>query len=322
MKKKLLAIMSMFLILSTVSACVPKQLNVLVSNYPLEFLVKRIAGDTVNVKNISEGGSIQTSTMIKDYEDILKESDVMFYINELDPYFEMYTQDFNDYKIKMVDLSERSSLYPFKRYTTVFSSDKTALIEEDYYEDEIFENIDTYEQDPVLWMDPIAMTSMARTMKDYFAKERPDDAKFYEENFEKLEVELTRLQADFQSLRDENYGISFVSMTPSFGNWQRSFNVSVYPISISKYGVLPSDEQLEHIRNRIAMDDVKYIAYEENMPKEYVELFNQLKTEMELTQINLSNLFKLTDEDKKDKYDYIDKMYQNLETLEAMSKEQ
>ncbi|CAM3566988.1 metal ABC transporter solute-binding protein, Zn/Mn family [Erysipelothrix urinaevulpis] len=322
MKKKLLSIMTLFVLLGSLSACVPKPLNIVVSNYPLEFLFERIAGDTVNVTNISEGGIVQTSQISKDYEKIFKEANVMFYINELDPYFPLYLKDFDESKIKKIDLSERSSLYPFKRFTTVVSGDQEALIESEYYDGEEFKSVDKYEQDPILWMDPIAMTSMARTIKDYLVKERPDHAKLYKSNFEALEVELTRLQADFQKLRDEDYGIAFATMTPSFGNWQRSFNVGVYPITLSKYGVLPSDEQLEIIRNRIMMDDVKYIAYEDNLPDDYIKLFNQLKTELELKQINLSNLFKLTEEDKKDKYDYIDKMYQNLETLEAMTKEQ
>lgn len=322
MKKKIAAILSVLMLSMSLTACVPKKLNVMVTNYPVEFLVKRIAGDSVNVDNIAQGSTPQLATIRPSYDDLFEEADVLFYINELQPYFEMYSDELNDSKIELVDLAERSALYPFQRYTTIYSSDKEALIEEDYYDSQAFDITDTYDNDPMLWMDSIAMTSMARSIKDWLIEARSDDEKFFQKNFEDLEVELTQLQTNYQNIRDSETHLSFVSMTPSFGNWQRSFNLNVYPVSISKYGVLPSKEQLDVIRDRISKDGVLYIAKEENLPADYAKLYNQLKTELELEEIELSNIFTLSEKDKDDGYDYIDKMYQNLETLEAITKEQ
>lgn len=322
MRKKILTITSIFILLGSLSACVPKKLNVLVSNYPVEFLVQRIAGDLVNVNNISTGDTPQRAQIREDYEVLLDEGDVFFHINELEPYLGIYGADFKDNKVQTVNLADRSFLYPFQRYTTVYSADKTAVIEEKYYSESVFDSIDTYENDPILWMDPIAMTSMARTIKDYLSDVRSDDARFFQNNFDDLEVELTLLQTDYQNLRDQNYQLSFATMTPSFGNWQKSFNISVYPVTLSKYGALPTNEQYEIIRNRLELDGVQFIVMEENLPEDYVTLLNQLKTELNLEVITLTNLFKLKDSDLADKFDYIDVMYRNLETLEAMTKEQ
>ena len=305
-------------LLLSLTACANKQLNVIVTNYPVEFLVNRIAGDRVHVTNISEGTIPQRATIKEDYEAILKEAEMFFYISELQPYFDMYNDDIKESKLEFYDLAELSSLYPFKRFTTVYSGGKSALIEEPYYESEAFQYVDTYEFDPILWMDPVAMTSMASTIKDKLSEKLPDDAALFNENFESLEVELTKLQGDFQKLRDADLGVSFVSMTPSFGNWQKSFNIGVYPVTLSKYGVMPNEAMLNEVRERVMRDDVRYIVYEEGMTDDYVKLHNQLKTELNLEVITLSNLFRLTDADKTHKYDYIDKMYQNLETLEAI----
>lgn len=322
MRKKILTIVSVLFLLGSLTACVPDKLNVLVSNYPVQFLVEKIAGDTVNVDNLSQGNLPQRAEIADNYEELLKEGDIFFHINELEPYLSIYSEEFKESKIVSLDLAERSALYPFQRYTTVFSSDKTAQIEEKYYDEEIFTPVDTYENDPMLWMDPIAMTSMARTIKDWLVEARSDDEALFQNNFEALEIELTKLQSDYQELRNQNLELSFASMTPSFGNWQKSFNITIFPVTLSKYGALPTEEQVEIVRNRLALDNVQFIAMEENLPDDYKKLLNQLKTELDLEVIELSNLFTLSEEDKKDNYNYTDVMYRNLQTLETMSNEQ
>lgn len=317
--KRLGKILISFVLLLTLTACQPKKLKILTSNYPVTFLVERIAGDRVEVNNLSEGSLAQRATMREDYEELLESADILFYIRELEPYFDLYNEDFkNEKSLNLVDLSELSSLYPFQRYTKVYTSGKYVLVEEDYYDSPLFDAVDQYEQDPFLWMDPVAMTSMARTIKDILTEEMPDDEAFFTQNFEELEVELTELQADFQKIREADQVLNIAVMTPSFGNWQKSFHIGIYPVVMSKYGVLPDEEILEVIRESLVRDDVQYIAREENMPKDYEKLFNQLKKELNLQEIKLSNLFSLSQEDQENGYDYIDKMYQNLEALEAI----
>lgn len=304
------------------SGCVPEKLNIVVTNYPTQFLVEKLAGDTVNVTRLDTGTVAQRAQINSNYEEILEQGDVIFFISELQPYFELYLDDFKEVDIEMVDLALGSSLYDFKRYTSVVLNNQIHTVEDEYYDTDLVTSVDTYDKDPMLWMDSIAMTSMARTILNWLVENFPDEATTFNRNFSDLEVELTRLYAQFQSLRSSDLGISFVSITPSFGNWQKSYNVSVYPVVMSKYGVLPSEELLNAIRERIIADGVRYIAFEENMPTEYLLLFNQLKTELDLIQINLSNLFYLDESDVDENTDYISKMYQNLETLEAIASEE
>lgn len=312
--KIILSIMTLTLL----TGCIQGSLNVVVTNYPLEFLVKRIAGDRVNVVRLDEGAVAQRAQINSDYETILEQANVIFYISEAQPYFELYETELREAKAEMVDLSQYSKLYDFKRYQNIVVSGQVTSFESAYYDSALLDNVDMYSSDPILWIDPIAMTSMGRSVLDYLVTKYPDQATYFKDNFETLEIELVRLYADYQKLRDVDAQISFVTITPTFGNWQKSYGINIYPIALSKYGVLPDEALLNVYRNRIDEDGVEYIAYESNLPDDYVRLYNQIKTELDLTQINLHNLYTLSSEDIDNNEDYISLMYRNLETLMAL----
>ena len=216
-----------------------------------------------------------------------------------------------------------NAIYLFKRYTPVVTNNEVTYVESDYYDASLFEDVDVNAKDLYLWLDPIAMLSMAKDIRDWYIQKYPDNAKFYEDNCDKLENDLVQLDASYQALAtknlNENKSIKFVSMTSSFGNWQKTYGIQVYPVILSKYGALPNNEQLECIKQRIIADSVQYIVYEPNMSDDMVELFNQLQEELNLTRVELSNLSSLTDSQKESGKDYISIMYENLQTLESMA---
>ncbi|WP_159648570.1 metal ABC transporter substrate-binding protein [Erysipelothrix aquatica] len=303
------------------TGCVPKNKNVVVTSYPLEYLVTTLAGDRVNVERLDVGSTPQTAQIRDDYKEVLEKADTMFYINEIQPYWEIYRDDIiSNNKIEVIDMAERSSLYNFARFTKVTAANSTHVVESPYYDTPNFERVDVYDKDPFIWMDPLAMTSMARTIKDWLVATYPDDAAKFEERFSKLEIELTSLQADFQQIKTPAVPIKIVTMTPTFGNWQKSFGVEVYPVTISKFGALPTEAMLNDIRTSIQTNNVKHIAFEEGMTEEQTALYNQLKTELSLTEIQLSNVYSLSEKDVAEQYDYIRIMYQNLETLKSISR--
>ena len=104
-----------------------------------------------------------------------------------------------------------------------------------------------------------------------------------------------------------------------FGNWQKSYGIHVYPISLSRYGVLPNDQQLELIKTRIRNDHVRYIAMEDNLSEDMIVLRDQLIDELGLIPIKLSNLSSLSKNESEQKSDYLSIMYQNLETLRKIA---
>lgn len=225
----------------------------------------------------------------------------------------------------MKDLSVNNSIYSFKRYTRVIANDVEQFVESAYYKGDAFDAIDVNEKDLTLWMDPIAMTSMAKEIRDWLCENYVEESRYFEENYSQLESELVRLDAEYQSLsstlKNEKKTIKFVSMTASFGNWQKTYGIQVYPVILSKYGVLPNARQLDIIKTKIMEDNVKYIAYEPNMTEDMLALFNQLSEELNLQRVDLSNLSSLSADQREDNKDYMSIMVENLNQLESMAED-
>ena len=112
---------------------------------------------------------IQRAQIKANYKDILASADALFYIGSLEPYMQMYADDIRK-ETDMVDLATKSAIYKFQRYTTTYVNDVSAIVESPYYEGESFDSVETYDNDPMLWMDPVAMTSMASDIRDYLRK--------------------------------------------------------------------------------------------------------------------------------------------------------
>ncbi|MCR0460616.1 zinc ABC transporter substrate-binding protein [[Clostridium] innocuum] len=311
----LVSVLALFL----VSGCEEKNPSIATTVYPVQYLVERIGGDDVTVNNITENTMIQRAQIKSSFQDILKDSDALFYIGGLEPYMDLYVDDIRDTGVDMVDLATKSAIYKFERYTSTTIDGITAGTEGPYYEGEEFANLDTYDADPMLWMDPVAMTSMASDIRDYLVQKYPQYKDIFDENYDALELDLARLEADFQAIPDGKMNISFVSMTPSFGNWQKSYGIKVYPVTLSKYGALPTSDQLAAIKKRIKSDHVRYIAIEQNLSEDMEKLQQQLIDELALIPVNLNNLSSISGEDKKASKDYLTIMYDNLKALESIA---
>lgn len=311
----LVSVLALFL----VSGCEEKNPSIATTVYPVQYLVERIGGDDVTVSNITENTMIQRAQIKSSFQDILKNSDALFYIGGLEPYMDLYVDDIRDTGVDMVDLATKSAIYKFERYTSTTIDGITAGTEGPYYEGEEFANLDTYDADPMLWMDPVAMTSMASDIRDYLVQKYPQYKDIFDENYDALELDLARLEADFQAIPDGKMNISFVSMTPSFGNWQKSYGIKVYPVTLSKYGALPTSNQLAAIKKRIKSDHVRYIAIEQNLSEDMEKLQQQLIDELALIPVNLNNLSSISSEDKKASKDYLTIMYDNLKALESIA---
>lgn len=318
MIKKLLLVIVLMIV--PLTGCAPKTVKVCSTVYPIHYLINQIGGNYVETCSISENIVVQRTQIVDNYQEMLKGADALFYIGGLEPYYEIYVDEIRESGIQMIDLSTNSAIYKFGRYVSINIDGKIVGLEKPYYDSSLFDLVNTYVNDPMIWMDPIAMTSMARTITDKLNDLMPDKAKYFEENFARLEVELARLDAEYQTLKKEYGKISIVTMTPSFGNWQKSYGVSIYPIILSKYGVLPNDEQLAFIKQQIINDGVQYIAVEPNLTPDMIALQEQLATELGLIPIRLNNLSSITKEDIKENKNYQTMMYDNLEILESIAK--
>lgn len=325
MMKKVLKSLLVILLLIPMSGCTNVKNYIAYSVYPVGYLIDRIAGGMIESISIQSSEMVQVSNIIPEYQEILNDSSYFFHIGELEPYLDLYANEIKNTGVQIVDLSNLNAIYKFQRYSMVYVDGKESYVEGPYYNSDLFNNIDMNENDLLLWMDPIGMLSMANDIYSILASNYVEAAQVFNENYKKLESDLISLDAAYQGLasklKKENKAIKFVSLSASFGNWQKAYGIQVYPVCLSKYGAIPSDSELEVIKRRILADEVKYIAYEPNMSEDMLNLFNELENELNLTRVNLNNVSSLTPSQTANNKDYLSLMYENLNVLENMATE-
>lgn len=307
------------------AGCANVKTKVAYTVYPIGFLVERLTNGQVMSESIQTDEIVQRATIEPNYKEILEDSAIFMHIGDLEPYLGMYKEDITAIQQRQLDLSIMNAVYNFERYTEVITDGESTFIETPYYKGDAFKTVDIDNRDLYLWLDPIAMLSMAKDILEWLDLTFPDDSKMFHENFEKLETDLINLDAQYQAMATSNEAnnrvIRFVSMTASFGNWQKTYGIQVYPAILSKYGALPNKEQLELIEQRIKSDGVKYIVYEPNMSEDMLALFDHLEEDLNLTRVELSNVSSLTQEEVESGKDYLSMMYENLSTLQTMAED-
>lgn len=323
--KLLRKITCILLICLTLVGCSSARHYVSYTIYPIGYLLNRIGGNKINSTSIQSNSLVQISSVSSYYQDILNDSIVLFHIGGLEPYMDLYDDEIKETEVDVEDLSILNALYEYKRYTPVIVNGKLNYIEDEFYDGDVFDEIDTYDLDPFIWLSPIGMYSMAKDVKEYLTDNYFEESEYFENNYEKLADELIALDAAYNALSlqmiSKNQTIKFVSMTGSFSAWQKDYGFQVYPICLSKYGALPSETQLAIIKQRIKDDGVKYIAYEPNMSSEMTELFNELENELGLKRVTLYNISSLTSSQNESGKDYMSLMYENLTVLQNMTED-
>ena len=316
MKKRMMIILVVFAMLSAMlTGCSREEATITTTVYPVKYIIQQLVGDKVKVELLSSDDFIQRATLDKNYKDILSHTTVFIYIGELEPYMDVYENDFiQDYSFDIINLASLSAIDNFKRYVTTKTNGISVTREYEYYDSDLFDLVDMYNKDPFIWLDPIAMASMASTIKDWLQSYYPEDSLSIEKNFKALQANLVRMDAEYQSLI--SLDVKVVTVAATFGNWQKAYNVQVYPLILSKYGVLPTAEQLNVIKDTIKKNDVKFIAYDESLPEDMQQLYEEIKTELKLTPVTLSSLSKLSESELDKNKDYMTIMYDNLIALE------
>lgn len=309
-------------IMALPAGCTAVKTQVVYSVYPIGYLLERLAGKTLRYQSIQEPLIVERAQILDDYEDTLSQSQAYFHLGDLEPYLSVTASDVRASGVKVIDLSTMNAIYDFKRYMEVPGKDELEFEELPYYEGDMFSTIDTTEQDLHLWVDPIAMLSMGKDIEKWLVETYPDNKGLYEKHLNTLESDMINLDAQYQNfssqLSQKGNTIRFATMTAGFGNWQKTYGFQVYPIIMSKYGVLPNDEQLKAIEERLKQDNVQYIVYEPNMTDDMKVLFRKVQSDLDLKRIDLSNLSSLTEDQEEDGKDYLSLMYENLSILQTL----
>lgn len=293
------------LFLMTLCGCRATHDQVLVTCYPLQYLVEQIAQDRVSCVLLSENTLIQRAQIRDDYQELLAQSDALLYLGGLESYYEAYADEITDSRIEQVNLVDQLGNFPFLRYG---ENNET----QPWYAGDAFDDVDMYYSDPTLWMDAVTMCGMAACIRDYLSERYPAYAQEFADNYDALEIALSKLDARYQQLREKQIRVAV--MTPNFGHWQ-NYGIQVYPVCLSRYGALPDDEQLSVIIETLREDGVQYMAIEENLPQDMIDLRLQIINELGLTPVPLNNISSLSDAQQRAGKNYLTLMQENLNVL-------
>lgn len=313
-------ILILFLCLSFVCGCTKvKRTRIAYTVYPIGYIISRLSGTSIPYQSIENTSydAVMNTKISKDYESVLNRSSVLFHLGNLEPYYGVFEKKIEETGVRIIDLSKGNAVYDYGRYQKV-SGEEDTYETVPYYTDSCFEETDALSKDLYLWLDPIAMLSMSKEIRDWLISQYPVNRTMYELNYTSLENDLIALDAQYQILTQEKE-VSVVTMTSSFGCWQKEYGIRVYPVIQSRYGILPDEEQITAIENRINQDQVKYIAFESNMNDEMTALFNRIQEDCGLTRIELSNISNLSENEELEGKDYLSLMYQNLSVLKSIA---
>lgn len=315
MKKKTIVIILVSMLIGMLSGCNSKKATIVTTVYPVKYIVEQLAGSRVNVECISDDQFIQRSTLKSDYDKIFEDTALFLYIGELEPYLKIYEEHIQSFDFDIINLASLSAIDEFKRFTTTVTPTGTSVVTESkYYDSPLFDMVDTYKKDPFIWIDPIAMSSMAATIKDWLQSYYPEETLAIENNFKNLQTQLVRLDSEYQALKSHP-DKKVVTVACTFGNWQKTYGIEVYPLILSEYGVLPTDEQLAFIEQQIKNNNVKHIIHDETLPADMQELYEKVKNDLNLTPIEVSSITILSENNINNNMDYMTIMYQNLKAL-------
>ena len=95
--------------------------------------------------------------------------------------------------------------------------------------------------------------------------------------------------------------------------------MQVYPVCLSRYGALPNEEQLAVIRESLLENGVRYMAIENNLPQDMVDLRLQLINELGLIPVSLYNISSLNETQQERGLDYLSLMQENLAILQSIA---
>lgn len=323
MNKAIKTALMICVFVTLLNGCARVRRKIAYTIYPIGWLIQRIGGSIYDTVSIQNGNTLlQNASIREDYQSVLETSKVLFHLGDCEPYLRVYEEDILATDTEEVDLSVMNAVYNFDRYTRVRDNGTVTWEETPYYDSEAFSDIDQDKKDLYIWLDPVSMLAMAGDILSWMEADYPEEADTFVQNYNLLKQDLIELDAEYQQLANgliqDNRQISFAVISVSFGCWQKAYGIGVYPVMLSKYGVLPNDEQLAAIEERIRSDNISLIVHETNLNEAEEALYQRVKEECGLSEISLSSLSSLSEGEEASGKDYLSLMYDNLQILREL----
>lgn len=300
MYKKILAIITIFILIFSLSACGNKKtneasqnsnevsnssegkVNVVVSFNPLREFAQAIGVDKVNVVTIVEGGvePHDFEPKAKDLESI-NNADIFVYNGVgMESWVDKVLKNINNKEILVVDSSKGANLI------------KTS---------------DGGNYDPHIWLSLKEAKVQSNNIKEALIKTDPSNKEYYEKNYKEFADKLDELYNEYQEKFKDIHNKKFVTGHAAFSYICRDFNLEQNSIEGVYSEGEPSAKKLAELVDYVKENNVKTIFAEENASPDVSEtLANEVGAKVE-------KIYSL--EVQEDGKDYIESMKENLEKI-------
>lgn len=291
-------------ILLMITSCDSKQnhdqagLTVYTSIYPIEYAVKQIGGEAVNVESVYPPGvdahSYEPST--KKMTSIAS-SDAFFYLGtDMEAFTETTADALEPENVDLIELGKHKELF-----TANDAEDNT-----------------NHDPDPHIWFDPLRMIDMAELIKNKLAELNPDDKDLYQENFIDLKKDLVALDDNFNETLDAKKNKKILVSHAAYGYWEERYGIEQIAIRGITSSDEPSQKDLTSIMKQAETNHLDYVLLEQNSSDHIAEVMQeQLDAKVEY----IHNLEVLTEKDIDNHEDYLTLMKHNLNVLDKVTDE-
>ena len=280
MKKIKFLIMLMIIILcgcnSTSSA---ENIKINTTAYPIEYITSRIYGEHSTITSIYpdniDDEYVVTDKLLKDYS----KTD-LFIFNSND-------ENENKYVLKMLEYNKKLKII-----------DASSSLTRNYGTEE-------------LWLDPMNLLTIANNIKkgfneyvtiSYLQSEIND-------NYKTLKVDLIKLDADYREMANRASKKNVIVGDDVF-MYLNKYGLNVISLQQSDKFTKKNYYDAEDL---IKKGEIKYIYVKKGSKLD--DNVTDLKNKYEITVIELDSLLTLTEDERKEKKDYLEIMYNNLDLL-------
>lgn len=280
MKKLLLLLSLMFIMTGCIKKDEFEDITIYTTIYPIEYITDYLYGEYSNIESIyPDGVNVSTYELtkkqIKDYSSM-----------------NLYIFDGNNDK----EANYVTSIFKYNRNLKII--DATNTMEYNYTEKE-------------LWLDPSNFLMMTLNIKngilEYTTNHYLNEK--IEENYNNLKMEISKIDANLKLLY-ENATTKTIVVDDSSLKFLEKYGFNV--ISLEENNEL-TDKTILEVKNLIKNGDIKHIftTNEEKLN----DTVSKIKNENEIEITELYTIDNLTDEQRKNKDDYITLLNENIELL-------
>lgn len=269
--------------------------------YPLQFLVDRISGGTIEAISVYPPGVDEHT-----YEPTAKEiaeianGDAFLYIGAgLEALATTVANALDNQDVELIEIG---------KHEEIFSSG------EHHHHDENDDLHHPGDIDAHIWLDPLAMIEMAHIIKDALIELYPDKRDVFEENLVHLEEELQTLHDEYAELLHGKENKKLLVTHAAFGYWEERYGIEQVAIHGLSTENEPSQKELIEIIETANEHQMGYIIFEQNVATRTAEVIQE---EIGAEPLILHNLAVLTEEDLAEKRDYLSIMRDNLKVLDT-----